>query len=303
MNNNHLPDDFQAGFVAVCGPPNAGKSTLTNLLAGEKISITSSKPQTTRNRIMGIVNRPEAQLILMDTPGIFKAKGELNTRIVKTAVSALSDVDVILLLIDASRPPHPDGEALTLEQIKELNKPVVLALNKIDLVRKPALLDLIARWQKIHAFAEIIPISAKHGHQTDILAGLLERLLPPGPPLFPEDMLTDVSERFLASEMIREKIFRLTGQEIPYSTAVHIDTFDVKKDGAVIHIQATIHVEKNSQKGIIIGKQGRMLKTIGEKSRHDIQRLTGARVFLELFVRVQKKWRSDSNMLSEFGYE
>ncbi|MFP4445209.1 MAG: GTPase Era [Desulfosudaceae bacterium] len=303
MSNPALPQDFRAGFVAVCGPPNAGKSTLTNLLTGEKISITSRKPQTTRNRILGIVNRPDAQLVLMDTPGIFRAKGELNTRIVRAAVSALADVDVILLLIDAARPPHPDGEELTLEQIHQLDKPVVLALNKIDLVKKPALLDLIARWQKIYSFAEIIPISARTGEQTDILAGVLQRLLPAGPPLFPDDMLTDVSMRFLAAEMIREKVFRLTGQEVPYATAVHIDTFAEKKDGAVLHIQATIHVEKNSQKGIIIGKQGRMLKTIGEKSRQDIQRLTGARVFLELFVRVQKKWRSDTSMLTEFGYE
>ncbi len=293
---------FGAGFVAVCGPPNAGKSTLTNCLLQEKISITSAKPQTTRNRILGIINRPLAQLVLVDTPGIFRANNQLNARIVKSALAAMAEVDVLLLLIDAARPPHKEGETLSLRQIQQGKKPVVLALNKIDRVQKPRLLELIDRWRCLHDFAAIIPISARYGTQTEDLLITLEELLPPGEPLFPADMLTDVSERFLAAEMIREKVFRLTGQEIPYATAVTIDTFQEKKAGAVVHIQATIHVERDSQKGIIIGKKGVRLKEIGAQSRRDIERMTGAAVFLELFVRVQKKWGSDPALLSEFGY-
>lgn len=298
----NIPKNFRCGFIAICGPPNAGKSTLTNYLLEQKISITSNKPQTTRDRILGIVNRPRAQLVLVDTPGIFKAKGQLNTRIVRSALSAITDVDVVLLLIDAARPPHKDGEALSLQKIQHVDKPVVLALNKIDCVKKPKLLELIDRWRAVHDFKAIIPISAKLGTQTQDLMMALESLLPPGDPMFPEEMLTDVSQRFLASEMIREKVFRLTGQEIPYSTAVTIDSFKEKKGGKTIYIQATIHVERDSQKGIIIGKKGARLKQIGAESRLDIERMTGATVFLELFVRVQKKWGSDPRILTEFGY-
>ena len=293
--------DFRSGFIAICGPPNAGKSTLLNLLAGEKISITSDKPQTTRNRILGVVNRKNAQMVFVDTPGIFRPRGKLNTAIVGTAVSALADVDVILLVIDVVK-PRKDAEHLIIEHMKHHNKPVVLALNKIDRIKKHKLLEMIDSWQRLYAFERIVPISAQEAIQTEDLMTELETLLPEGGSLFPEEMLTDAPERFLAAEMIREKVFRLTGQEIPYATAVTIDTFKEKKEGSVIHIQATIHVERDSQKGIIIGKQGAMLKQIGQESRQDIEQMTGARVFLELFVRVQKNWSSDDRRLSEFGY-
>ncbi len=292
---------FRSGFVAICGPPNAGKSTLLNRLTGEKIAITSNKPQTTRNRILGIVTGRTSQTVFMDTPGIFKAAGKLNTRLVDTAVSALADVDVILLMVDASRSRRAD-EGLAVGQLENRKTPVVLALNKIDLIKKPIVLEHIEKWRAVYPFAHIFPISARHGDQTDELLRALEALLPPGDMLFPPDMVTDMPERFIAAEMIREKIFRQTGQEIPYATAVSIDTFEEKKNGALIHIRATIHVEKASQKGIIIGKKGQRLKEIGEKSRQDIQRLTGARVYLELFVRVQDKWRSNDMVLREFGY-
>ncbi|MEW6078673.1 MAG: GTPase Era [Thermodesulfobacteriota bacterium] len=306
MTKKKSPDNepagvFRSGFIAICGPPNAGKSTLINRLTGEKISITSDKPQTTRNRILGIVNRDKAQLVFMDTPGIFKASGRLNTRIVDSAIAALAEVDVILMMVDVSSRSRRDDEALVVRHLGKTSKPVVLALNKIDLVKKPAILNHIDQWRAVHSFAHIFPVSAKDGEQTDDLLRELEKLLPPGAPLFPEDMVTDMPERFIAAEMIREKVIRLTGQEIPYATAVSIDTFQEKKNGSVIYIQATIHVEKDSQKGIIIGKQGRMLKTIGERSRLDIQRMTGAKVYLELFVRVQDKWRSDDAKLTEFG--
>jgi len=293
--------DFRSGFIAICGPPNAGKSTLLNLLTGEKISITSDKPQTTRNRILGVVNRKNAQVVFVDTPGIFRPKGKLNTAIVGTAVSALADVDVILLVIDVVK-PRKDAEHVTIEHLKHHNKPVVLALNKIDRIKKHKLLEMIDTWQRLYPFERVVPISALEAIQTEDLMVELEALLPEGGPLFPEEMLTDAPERFLAAEMIREKVFRLTGQEIPYATAVTIDTFKEKKEGSVIHIQATIHVERDSQKGIIIGKQGAMLKQIGQESRQDIEQMTGARVFLELFVRVQKNWSSDDRRLSEFGY-
>ncbi|MDY6903087.1 MAG: GTPase Era [Thermodesulfobacteriota bacterium] len=300
--SDHSPAPFHSGFIAICGPPNAGKSTLLNRLTGEKISITSRKPQTTRNRILGVVNRDTAQLVFMDTPGIFRAKGQLNTRIVDTAVSAMSDVDVILLMIDIAAPPHRDGENLSLQRLHQIKKPVILALNKIDNIKKPQILEAIDRWRNSYEFDQIIPISAKHGLQTEELMEAVEALLPEGFPLFPEDILTDVPVRFIAAEMIREKVFRLTGQEIPYATAVTIDTFTEAPDDNRITIQATIHVEKNSQKGIIIGKRGAMLKKIGQQSRQDIQRLTGARVFLELFVRVQRKWSSNARILKDFGY-
>lgn len=292
---------FRSGFIAICGPPNAGKSTLLNLLAGEKISITSDKPQTTRNRILGIVNRKGSQMVFVDTPGIFRPRGRLNAAIVGAAVSALADVDVILLVIDVAK-PHREGEHLTLEHLKNHKKPVVLALNKIDRIKKHRLLEIIDTWRRLYPFDRIVPISAQEAIQTDDLTTVLEALLPEGGPLFPEEMFTDAPERFLAAELIREKVFRLTGQEIPYATAVTIDTFEEKKEGAVIHIQATIHVERDSQKGIIIGKQGSMLKQIGQEARQDIEHMTGARVFLELFVRVQKDWSSNDNLLSEFGY-
>ena len=292
----------RSGFIAISGPPNAGKSTLLNRLTGEKISITSDKPQTTRNRILGIVNRPKAQLVFLDTPGIFRATDKLNTRMVDGALAVLSDVDVVLLMIDASGRPRKEAETLIVNHLGRINKPMVLALNKIDLVKKPLILEMIERWRTVLPFAHIFPVSAKQGDQTEELVQALEALLPPGDPLFPEDMITDMPVRFIAAEMIREKIFRLTNQEVPYATAVGIDTFQEKKDGRVIHIQATIYVEKSSQKGIIIGKGGQLLKEIGEKSRRDIQRLTGATVYLELFVRVQKRWRSDDSLLTEFGY-
>ena len=292
---------FKSGFVSIVGRPNVGKSTLLNRILGQKIAIASNKPQTTRNRILGVVNRKNAQMVFVDTPGIFRPRGKLNTAIVGTAVSALADVDVILLVIDVVK-PRKDAEHLIIEHMKHHNKPVVLALNKIDRIKKHKLLEMIDSWQRLYAFERIIPISALEAIQTEDLMVDLEALLPAGGPLFPEEMLTDAPERFLAAEMIREKVFHLTGQEIPYATAVTIDTFKEKKERSVIHIQATIHVERDSQKGIIIGRQGAMLKQIGQESRRDIEQMTGARVFLELFVRVQKNWSSDDRRLSEFGY-
>ncbi|MBW2591694.1 MAG: GTPase Era [Deltaproteobacteria bacterium] len=300
MKNNQLPK-FRSGFIALVGAPNAGKSTLLNRMLGEKVSITSKKPQTTRNRIIGVVHRPAAQLVFIDTPGVHKARSPLNVRIVEVALSTLADVDLVLIIVDASQ-ADSESESLMVEKLKERKQSVILALNKIDLVEKPRLLKLIDQWTHAFDFKAIVPISARHGQQVEDLLSAMEGMLPEGPPFFPEDTLTDVPERFIAAEMIREKVFRLTGQEIPYSTAVTIDSFKEEKKGALVKIYATIHIERDSQKGIIIGKQGSKLKQIGEASRKEIERMLGARVFLKLFVRVQKNWSKDTRALRKFGY-
>ncbi len=292
--------DFKSGFVAIVGAPNVGKSTLLNQMLGEKISITSKKPQTTRNRILGVLHRPGSQLAFIDTPGIHIAKRPLNIRIVETALSALGNVDIILVMVDVAN-PDPDSEDLLVKKLEKIKQPVVLALNKTDLVKKPALLSVIDKWAKAYSFKAIIPVSAILGQIEDLIDAM-EALLPKGPPFFPEDTLTDMSERFIAAEMIREQVFRLTGQEIPYSTAVTIDSFSEKKKGKLVKIHATIHVERTSQKGMIIGKNGSKLKMIGTEARKEIERMLGTKVFLALFVRVHKNWGKDTKALRKFGY-
>jgi len=295
------PENFRSGFAAIAGAPNVGKSTLMNRMLGEKISITSKKPQTTRNRILGVVHRPSSQIVFIDTPGIHDARDPLNVRIVDVALSALGDVDIILLVADVG---HPDkqSEAMLIETLEKLNQPVVLALNKIDLVEKKTLASLVAAWSDRFSFLTVIPISARHGIHIDSLLDHMESALPKGPPYFPEDTLTDVPERFMAAEIIREKAFRLTGQEIPYSVAVTVDAFSEDTDCGIVRIHATIHVEKDSQKGIVIGKNGQKLRQIGESARMDIERMVGTKVFLKLFVRVQKNWSKDTKALRRFGY-
>jgi GTP-binding protein Era len=293
--------DFKSGFVAIVGAPNVGKSTLLNQILGQKISITSKKPQTTRNRILGVLHRPGSQLVFIDTPGIHKAKNPLNIRIVETALSAFGHVDIILVMLDVAN-PDPDSEALLVKKLEKIKQPVVLVLNKIDLVKKPALLSIIDNWAKIHTFKAIIPVSAILGAQIEYLIDTMEALLPKGPPFFPRDTLTDLPERFIAAEMVREQVFRLTGQEIPYSTAVTIDSFSQEKKGTLAKIHATIHVERTSQKGMIIGKNGSKLKMIGTEARKEIERMVGTSVFLKLFVRVHKNWGKDPKALRKFGY-
>jgi GTPase len=300
-SNNHENKGFKSGFIAIVGIPNVGKSTLMNRLLGEKISITSKKPQTTRNRILGILHRPASQLVFLDTPGIHTSKSPLNKRIVETALSTLSDVNLILILSDTAS-AKTDAEGLVFKSIREQNKPVILALNKIDLMKKNHLFAVIDHYRTVFPFKEIIPISAKTGEQTDVLIDAMETLLPKGPAFFPSDSLTDVSERFIAGELIREKAFRLTGQEIPYSVAVTVERFSQKSSSGTIHIHATIHVERESQKGMVIGKSGSKLKMIGEAARTDLERLLGRKVFLKLFVRVQKNWSRDTKALRDFGY-
>ncbi|MDO9566927.1 MAG: GTPase Era [Candidatus Desulfaltia sp.] len=300
-NINNSSADFKSGFVVIVGAPNAGKSTLLNQMLGEKVSITSPKPQTTRNRIIGVVHRPFSQIVFIDTPGMHRAKGKLNVRIVDVALSSLGDVDIVLVLVDVSN-QDPISEDFIIKQLKKKQRRVILVLNKIDLVDKSMLLAAIDKWSKAHPFEAIVPVSAKRGDQVEALLDSMESLLPQGPPFFPEDTLTDMPQRFIAAEMIREKVFRLTGQEIPYSTAVTIDSFSTKKGGALVMINATIHVERASQKGIIIGRGGSKLKEIGEQARKDIEKMVGSKVFLKLFVRVQKDWSNDTIALRNFGY-
>ena len=293
--------NFKSGYVAIAGTPNAGKSTLLNRMLGEKISITSKKPQTTRNRILGVLHRPAMQIVFFDTPGVFEARDKLNLRIVDAALSAVGDADLILVVIDVSH-SEPNAERFLVKQLQSQTRPVILALNKIDLIDKSRVLESIAKWSKTYAFEEIVPISARHGIQIEELISAMAGSLHPGPPYFPEDTLTDVTERFIAAELIREQVFRMTGEEIPYATAVTIDVFKEKKEGRLVTIEATIHLERDSQKGMVIGKKGSKLKQIGTRSREQIEKMLGCKIYLKLFVRVQKNWRKDTRAIRRFGY-
>jgi GTP-binding protein Era len=294
--------NFKSGFIALIGRPNAGKSTLLNRLLGQKLAIVSNRPQTTRNRILGIRNLPSGQIIFLDTPGIHPSKSVLNRAFVKTALATYSEVDGVCFLIEADRPDVPENEFI-LETLKEVGKPVFLLINKIDLVAKEELLPVMERFSRRRSFARIIPVSGLKGEGVDILLRELLEALPEGPRLFPEDQITDLSERFLAAELIREKIFRLTRDEIPYATAVEVEEFKEREEKNLIAIKAIIQVERESQKGVLIGKNGRMLKEIGRLAREDMEKLLGARVFLELWVKVEKNWRDDPRELRRMGFQ
>ena len=292
---------FLSGFVAIIGRPNVGKSTLLNRILGQKIAITSNKPQTTRNRILGIHNFSAGQILFVDTPGIHKAKSKLNRFMVDQAIGACSDVDLILFLIEADDSPG-GGDEYILKLLDKLSIPVFLIINKIDLVEPPSLLKLIQQYTDRFMFAEVIPVSAKGGDGVPQMLQTIESYLPEGPQYYPDDMLTDQPERFIVAELVREKIMRRTNEEIPYGVGVRVDSFKEKPQQNLVVIQVTIHVERDSHKKIIIGKGGRMIKTLGQEARKDIERLLGTRVFLELFVRVDKNWSKNDRMLRELGY-
>jgi GTP-binding protein Era len=294
-----MKKDFRSGFAAIIGAPNAGKSTLLNQVLGQKISITSKKPQTTRDRILGIVNRPGSQIVFVDTPGIHKSGTLLNQRIVDQALQAVEDVDLVLFLVDTVSCNHA-AENMILARLKQAGKPVILVLNKIDLAGKKTVFERTNVLVPVFEFKAVVPISAKQNIQVDRLLDEIEIHLPTGPRLYPEDTFTDVTEKFLVKEIIREKVFRLTGMEIPYSSAVTVDAFEVEKKYIVIH--ASIHVVRDSQKGIIIGKKGAMLSAIGTRARKDMEEMLGRKVLLKLFVKVTKDWVSNQRILNEFGY-
>jgi GTP-binding protein Era len=292
---------FKSGFIGIIGRPNVGKSTLLNGILGEKLAIITHKPQTTRNRITGILNTENAQFIFVDTPGIHSARTPLNRMMVRTAKETFSDSDILLFVVEAGQEVHPDDIGI-IESLETTQIPKFLLLNKIDLIRKEQLLPLMDAYRNLHPFAELIPISALTGEGIPLLLDELWKYLPEGPRYFPDDIMTDTSERFIAAEIIREKILLLTHKEIPYSSAVVVDAFKEDEAKNIIRIQATINVEKDSQKGILIGKKGSMLKEIGTRARMDMEKFFATRIFLELFVRVRKDWTKDPKMLKEFGY-
>ena len=290
----------RAGSVSIIGRPNAGKSTLLNAMVGAKVAIVSDKPQTTRNRILAVKNYPEGQVAFVDTPGIHRPLHRLNVRMVDAALETLRQVDVVVLVFDASSKPGKGDEYVT-NLLREVRTPVVLALNKIDLVAKPKLLPLIEQSRRWHDFAAIVPVSATTGDGVDRLERLLLEHLPPGEAMYPEDYLTDQPERSLAAETVREKVLAHTHAELPFSTAVVVDQFDESDRDRVIRLFCTIYVEHESQKPIVIGRGGDMIKRIGSEARRDLEQLFDTRVFLDLRVKVNPDWRDDDRVLDDIG--
>ena len=292
---------FRSGMIAIVGRPNVGKSTLLNRILQEKIAITSKTPQTTRHRILGVRTLPAAQLVLLDTPGIHKPKYRLNQRMVQVALESIQGADLILLLVEASEQPGA-GDRYTIQAIKKARVPVILVINKMDLVKKNELLPLMDLFRKEHDFAELIPVSALTGENVDHLVENMVRYIPEGGPLYPEDTLTDQPMRALTSEIIREKILQRTREEIPYAVAVLLEEFREEEAKNLTVIKATILVERTSQKRIIIGEGGRMLKEVGQEARAELEAKLGRKVYLELWVKVRKNWRQDERILRELGY-
>jgi GTP-binding protein Era len=300
------PAHHRAGFVAIVGRPNVGKSTLLNRLVGQKVAIVSPKPQTTRGRILGVITREDAQVALLDTPGLHAAKGGLNARMVQRALQTLADADLALFLIEARPPAIDTATRKALEQVKAAGKPTLLVINKIDAVPRAQLLPLIDRWKDLHSWTDVYPLSALRGDNLDGFLDALIAHLPEAQPMFPPEQWTDVQERDLCAELIREQLLRHTGQEVPYSTAVLIDLFDEseRETGAhgLVRVAASILVERDSQKAIVIGKGGARLKEIGIGARHEMERLLGAKVFLQLHVRVEPGWTRTAKGLRRAGY-
>jgi GTP-binding protein Era len=299
-NKEKTEPSFRSGYIAIIGRPNVGKSTLLNQILGEKVAIVSPKPQTTRNRVSGIRTTAASQIIFIDTPGIHQGHSLMNRRLMDTALHTLDDVDGVLWLLDAHGKIKQEEERIA-ETLRGVETPVLILLNKMDLVSKGKLLPLMERCAQLLPDKEIVPVSALKGEGLDIVLNIVEGWLPVGPQYFTEGEHTDQSERFLASEIVREKVFLLTREEIPYGVAVTIDEFTEKEEKNLIVIGATIHTERDSHKGILIGKHGSMLKEIGKQAREELESLLGCRIFLELFVRVDPGWTQNPQALSEMG--
>ncbi len=293
---------FLSGFIAIIGPPNVGKSTLLNRFLGQKIAITSPKPQTTRNRILGIYNEDDCQMVFIDTPGIHQTRSLLHKSMVRSAKASLGEVDIILLVVELEEAGHSDELDTILRLLKKTAKPAIMAINKIDLIKKERLLPLIESYSKLHCLDSIVPISALYDDGVETLREELKKRLSPGPQFFPPDMLTDKSEEFLIAEIIREKIYYETREELPYSSAVMVESLEEDSARNLLTVMAVIYVEKASQKGMIIGKDGRMIKRIGTNARTEIERIFSLKVYLELFVKVEKKWSSSTRSLRRLGY-
>lgn len=291
---------FRSGFVAIVGRPNVGKSTLMNQVIGQKIAIMSDKPQTTRNKIHGVYTTEDVQIVFLDTPGIHKRQSKLGDYMNQTAINTFGEVESVLFLADASE-GFGGGDRFIIERFKSISTPVILVLNKIDKVLPEDLLPLIEEYRKLYDFAEIVPISAMNGNNVDTLLEQISKYLPEGPQYYPEDQVTDHPEQFVCAELIREKILHLTREEVPHSIAVTIEDMRLQDNG-VVQISAVIFVERDSQKGIIIGKQGSLLKEVGKLARQDIEKLLGSKIFLELWVKVKKDWRNQERVLRDLGF-
>lgn len=299
MKNDEV-NDFRSGYVSIIGRPNVGKSTLLNSILGEKIAIVTPKPQTTRNKIMGIKTLPDAQIIFIDTPGIHRPRHKLGERMVRTALEALNEVDVILFMVEPYEPGK--GDRAIIDLLKRVQSPVFLLINKIDIVKKSDILLIIDHFKGLYPFKEIIPVSAIKQDGISLLIKTIHDYLPSGPTYYPDDLITDQMERFMVSEIIREKAMDMTEEELPHSVAVEVAGWKEREDG-LISISCNIYVEREGQKAIIIGKRGAMLKSIGSAARVDIEKLLNTKVFLELWVKVKKNWRNDKQLLNELGYK
>ncbi|MCL6599155.1 MAG: GTPase Era [Alicyclobacillus macrosporangiidus] len=302
MNETRTEQAFRSGFAALIGRPNVGKSSLLNALVGHKVAIMSSRPQTTRNRIRGVLTTDTAQVVFIDTPGIHEPRHRLGKYMVEAAVSTLREVDVVLLVVDAERPDTRE-DRLVFQRLEGLRTPVLLVINKVDLVPKPQVLEIIDRLRTVHPFRHIIPVSAKDGTQLDELKDLLVAELPEGPKYYPDDMVTDHPERFIIAEYIREKVLHLTREEVPHSVMVDIEQLERREESNVLYVHAVIYTERESQKAILIGKRGAMLKQIGQLARQELEALFGTRVYLELWVKVKKDWRNQPGMLHRWGFD
>lgn len=292
---------FTSGFISIIGRPNVGKSTFLNRVVGQKIAIMSDKPQTTRNKVQGVVTTDNSQMVFIDTPGIHKPKHKLGDFMVKSARNTLKEVDVIMFMVNANE-PIGGGDKFIIDLLQNTETPVFLVINKIDLVHPDDLLTTITSYTKEYDFAEIVPLSALNGNNVKRLMETLTKYLPEGPKYYPDDQVTDHPERFIISELIREKVLHLTREEIPHSVAVVIEKIARDEERDMVDVAATIIVDRDSQKGIVIGKKGALLKEIGTKARRDIEMLLGSKVFLELWVKVQKDWRNKPGHLREFGF-
>jgi GTP-binding protein Era len=291
---------MKSGFVALIGRPNAGKSTLLNRIVGHKLAIVSDKPQTTRTRIVGVKNYPGGQVVFVDTPGVHKPTHRMNVRMVDLALDAMREVDLVALVVDVSVREGP-GDRHLLDLVKTINTPAILALNKVDLIPKARLLPIIDRYRQAHPFVEFVPISALDGTNVGVLENLFLEHLPVGEPLYPDDYVTDQSDRFFVAEIIREQVLRVTRDELPFSTAVVIDRFEEPAEGRIGHIYSTILVDRDSQKPIVVGRGGAMIKEIGTAARAELERYLGGQVYLDLHVKVKTDWRDDGRVLDEMG--
>lgn len=294
-------ESYKSGFVSIIGRPNVGKSTFLNRVIGQKIAIMSDKPQTTRNKIQGVFTEDDAQIVFIDTPGIHKPKHKLGDFMVKVAQESIKDVDATLFMVNANE-GFGRGDEFIIEKLQGSRSPVILVINKIDTIHPDQLFDLINKYKDLFHFAEIVPISALQGNNVDRLLQVIKTYLPEGPQYYPANQVTDHPERFIISELIREKVLHLTREEVPHSIAVIIEQIERRPEGNAIYVNATIVVERSSQKGIIIGKQGGMLKEVGKRARLDIENLLDTKVFLELWVKVQKDWRNRMSQLRDLGF-